>query len=98
MLMSMGRGSNGSVLNSHVDRVSTHAVSVIINVDQDVDEAWPLEIYSHDGSAHNVTIQQGDMLLYESASCIHGRPTPLNGRAFVNVFCHTRPKENWVKD
>ena len=28
----------GSVLYSHVDRVSTHVVSVIINVDQSVDK------------------------------------------------------------
>ena len=87
--------ANGSVLNNHLDRVSTHAVSVIINLDQDVDEPWPLEIHDHTGRPHNVTIKPGDMVLYESASCIHGRPWPLVGRAFVNVFRHFRPKENW---
>jgi prolyl 4-hydroxylase len=88
----------GAVLNNHVDRVSTHAISVIINVAQDVEEPWPLEIVDHKGVAHNVTIKTGDMVLYESASCIHGRPWPLLGRAFVNVFCHYRPTENWNFD
>jgi hypothetical protein len=39
--------------------------SCIINVDQDVDEPWPLEVYDHNGKAHNVTMVPGDMVLYE---------------------------------
>ena len=39
---------------------------------QDVDEPWPMEIYDQDGNAHNVTLEPGDMLLFESASAIHG--------------------------
>ena len=42
--------------------------SVIINVDQDVDEDWVLEVYGHDGKATNVTMKPGDMVLYESHS------------------------------
>lgn len=62
-----------------------------VNVDQDVDEPWPLEVYGHDGKATNVTMEPGDMILYESHSVIHGRPFPLKGRYFANVFVHFEP-------
>jgi len=81
---------NRSVLAPHVDRLPLVS-SVIINVDQDVDEPWPLEVYDHDGIAHNVTLDPGDMLLYESHSVIHGRPFPLNGSHFAGVFIHFEP-------
>ena len=31
------------------------------------------------------------MVLYESAKNIHGRPFPLNGRSYDNLFSHFRP-------
>jgi hypothetical protein len=46
--------------------------SAIINVAQDVDEPWPLEVIGHDGKAYNVTMEPGDLVLYESHSVIHG--------------------------
>ena len=70
----------GSVLASHVDRLPL-VTSAIINVDQDVDEPWPVEVYDHDGNAHNVTMEPGDIVLYESHTVVHGRPAPLKGVA-----------------
>ena len=58
---------------------------------QDVDEPWPLEVYGHDGKATNVTMEPGDMVLYESHSVIHGRPFPLKGRFMANIFVHFEP-------
>lgn len=81
---------NNSILAPHVDRFPL-VTSCIINVAQDVDEDWPLEVFDHDGNAHNVTMEPGDMVLYESHSVIHGRPFPLKGRSFVNVFLHFQP-------
>ena len=75
----------GAILAPHVDRLPLVS-SAIINVDQDVDEPWPLEVIGHDGKAHNVTMVPGDMVLYESHSVLHGRPFPLNGRFMANVF------------
>ena len=75
----------GAILAPHVDRLPLVS-SAIINVDQDVDEPWPLEVIGHDGKAHNVTMLPGDMVLYESHSIIHGRPFPLKGRFMANVF------------
>lgn len=70
---------NQSVLAPHVDRLPLVS-SAIINVAQDVDEDWVLEVFDHDGKAHNVTMEPGDMVLYESHSVVHGRPFPLQGR------------------
>jgi hypothetical protein len=31
----------------------------VVQVDQDVDVPWPLEVYGHDGKATNVTMEPG---------------------------------------
>jgi hypothetical protein len=54
---------NNSILTPHVDRMPL-VTSAIIQVDQDVDEPWPLEVYGHDGVATNITMEPGDMVLY----------------------------------
>ena len=92
----------GSVLRSHVDRIATHAVSLILNIDQagpsgeeGSESGWPLEILDHDGVEHRVRMQPGDMVLYESARCRHARETPFNGTYFTNAFVHYMPVEGW---
>lgn len=82
--------TEGAILATHVDRMPLIS-SAIVNVDQDVDEPWPIEVIGHDGRAHNVTMEPGDMVLYESHSILHGRPFPLKGRFFANVFIHFEP-------
>jgi prolyl 4-hydroxylase len=81
---------DGAVLATHVDRIPLVS-SCIINVAQDVDEPWPVEVYSHDGKAYNVTMEPGDMVLYESHTVLHGRPFPMKGKYFANVFVHFIP-------
>lgn len=61
----------GAILSPHVDRLPLIS-SAIINVAQDIDEEWPLEVIGHDGKATNVTMEPGDMVLYESHSVLHG--------------------------
>jgi len=80
----------GAVLAPHVDR-NPLISSAIVNVAQDVDEPWPLEVIGHDGKAKNVTMEPGDLVLYESHSIVHGRPFPLKGRYFANLFIHFEP-------
>ena len=58
----------------HVDTANTHVISAIINVDQDVDEPWRLLILDHEENEHWITMEPGDMVLYESAKMLHGRP------------------------
>lgn len=80
----------GAILLPHVDRLPLVA-SAMINIAQDVDEDWPVEMYDHDGMAHNITLHPGDMLLFESHSVIHGRPFPLKGRHYAMLFIHFEP-------
>jgi prolyl 4-hydroxylase len=80
---------HGAVLAPHVDRLPLVS-SAIINVASEVDEPWPLEVIGHDGRAQNVTMEPGDMVLYESHSVIHGRPFPLKGWV-ANLFVHFEP-------
>ena len=82
--------TEGAVLNPHVDRLPLVS-SCIINVAQDVDEDWILEVIDRQGRAVNVTMEPGDMVLYESGSLIHGRPFPLKGRFYANIFIHFEP-------
>jgi len=80
----------GARLAMHVDRLETHVVSSVLQVAQDVDECWPLQL-TLDGRTHEVVLSPGQMLLYEGASTMHGRVKPLRGRSFVNAFAHYRP-------
>lgn len=84
--------SDGARLLSHVDRITTHAVSLIINVAQvNVLEPWFVEIYDFAGRLHEIEMQPGEVVYYESARCLHGRMRPLNGSRYVNIFSHYRP-------
>ena len=56
-------------------------------------QPWPAEIYDHNGVAHNITLEPGEMALYESHTTLHGRPFPLNGTFFANLFVHFKPVE-----
>ena len=87
------RYTNGSRLLMHVDREATHALSLIINVDQiNMLEDWHVEINSHNEDLHEIAMQPGDVVYYESAACLHGRMRPLLGDGYVNLFSHYRPR------
>ena len=80
-----------AILATHVDRLPL-VTSCIINVDQNVNEDWPVEVYDHKGKAYNVTMKPGEMVLYESHTVLHGRPFPLNGKFYANLFVHFIPE------
>jgi len=87
----------GAVLAPHVDRLPLVS-SAIINIAQDVDEDWPIEVCGHDGKMHNVTMEPGDLVLYESHTVVHGRPFPLKGRFYANVFIHFEPVGREIRE
>ena len=89
------RYTNGSWLTSHVDRFNTHVISAIINVDQEVEEDWPLYIQDNRGGEHEVILRPGEMIWYESARLVHGRQRPLRGRYYDNLFIHYKPRGLW---
>jgi prolyl 4-hydroxylase len=82
----------GSWLKVHTDTSSTHIISVILNVAQKVDTDWELEIHDHFERRHQLTLVPGEVLLYEGARLKHGRPKPLDGDFYANVFLHFRPQ------
>ncbi|KAL3939400.1 MAG: hypothetical protein SGBAC_005868 [Bacillariaceae sp.] len=84
----------GARLLTHVDRHTTHAVSLIVNIAQGgLEEPWPVEVYDHGGRLHEVVMEPGDVVYYESAKNLHGRNRPLKGKNgyYVNLFTHYRP-------
>jgi prolyl 4-hydroxylase len=78
----------GAILENHTDRPSTHHASSIIVVDKQVDQDWSLDFQDHDGEWHKIYAEPGDMILYESAICKHGRPDPFEGEFYRNMFIH----------
>ena len=87
-----------ATLSSHVDRIATHHISSIIIVDKDLncgckqtvggEHDWALDIQDHDGTWHKVYADIGDMILYESATCLHARLDPFKGNFFRNFYVH----------
>ena len=90
----------GARLLTHVDRITTHAVSLIVNIAQgNLTQPWTVEVYDHANRLHEVVMEPGDIVYYESAKALHGRNTPLSGGYYANIFTHYRPigDPNWYK-
>eukprot|EP00349_Pseudokeronopsis_sp_Brazil_P002763 CAMPEP_0202963774 /NCGR_PEP_ID=MMETSP1396-20130829/7784_1 /ASSEMBLY_ACC=CAM_ASM_000872 /TAXON_ID= /ORGANISM="Pseudokeronopsis sp., Strain Brazil" /LENGTH=430 /DNA_ID=CAMNT_0049685265 /DNA_START=242 /DNA_END=1534 /DNA_ORIENTATION=+ len=88
----MRRYEDGARLLTHVDREATHACSLIVNVAQgSIRNPWTIEVYDHADRLHEVEMNEGDIVYYESARCLHGRMQPLEGAYYVNLFAHYRP-------
>ena len=89
------RYTNGSRLTSHVDSLNTHVISAIINLGQSLTEPWPLYIKDNEGAEQSVVLDPGEMVWYESARAVHGRPRPLSGEYYDNLFIHFSPAGGW---
>jgi prolyl 4-hydroxylase len=81
-----------SMLIDHVDRADTHLASAVLQIDQDLEDGWPLEVIGSDGEYYEVYLQPYEMVLYEGARLFHGRPMRFNGTDFANIFSHFAPK------
>jgi hypothetical protein len=60
---------------------------VVVQINHESDD-WPLDIQGHDGEWYKVYAQPGDMILYESAVCEHGRKEALGGH-ILEIFTYT---------
>ena len=83
---------NGAWLKNHCDRPG-YILSGLLNIDQDVDEDWPIFMENSEGYLDPHYLKPGDLMLYES-QLEHGRETPLKGRGYANIFVHYRP-DSW---
>ncbi|CAK0809959.1 unnamed protein product [Prorocentrum cordatum] len=82
----------GSMLINHLDRKDTHVASAVIQVGARADVGWPLEvIHPHKTGLAEVYLQPGEMVLYEGARVVHGRPMRFQGEEFGNIFSHFKP-------
>lgn len=90
----------GARLALHVDRLATHVVSFILNIQQQVDDGapWYLDILDNNGEYSQVELEQGEMVLYESARLPHGRTSPFQGESYMNIFVHFRPVIGWYEE
>lgn len=88
----MRQYTKGARLLTHVDRETTHAASLIVNIAQeDVTRPWTIEVHDHADRLHEVVMEPGDIVYYESAKALHGRNTPLHSGTYTNLFTHYRP-------
>jgi len=84
----------GASLKMHIDKIEDHVVSAILHVDHDDDaRPWPLVIEGFDGRTAEVVLEKGEMLFYESAKCLHGRPRPFVGDWYSSIFIHYVPRD-----
>jgi len=84
----------GSALKHHVDQAETHIISAILHIAHDYDnqtDSWPIEVVGHDGLNHKVEMAEGQMVLYESSKCYHGRPGTFQGKYYASAFLHFKP-------
>jgi SM-20-related protein len=87
----------GQTLLPHTDILETHVISSIVHIGHDTDEPWPLWFRDLHGDEHDIVLEPGEMLLYESARCPHGRVVPLRGDSYCSLFVHYRPVD-WDVD
>jgi prolyl 4-hydroxylase len=80
-----------SYLYNHYDRGRTHIISSTICVDHRLNSPWPLYIEDGEGRPHEVSVEPGEMVFFEGARLKHGRPYPLDGEYYANIFVHYTP-------
>ena len=80
------RYTRGTKIFGHVDSLPDHLIAVILQVDQKVDQDWPLILLDHNDKHQEIILKPGQMLFYEGTTVPHGRPYPLDGDFFDNMF------------
>ena len=66
-------------------------MSSTICVDHRLISPWPLYIEDNEGRPHEVSIEPGEMVFFEGTRLTHGRPYPLDGEYYANIFVHYTP-------
>lgn len=81
----------GSYILRHVDRTDPWIISSTLCIDCRLDEPWPVWIEDIGGRVHEIDLAPGELLLYEGARLVHGRPWPLRGDSYLSLSVHYRP-------
>ena len=88
---------NRSLVTSHLGNLQSHVFAVLMVIDKDLGNAsdWIFDIVGHDGVRKNLTLEVGEMLIYEAATCLLGNPFPFEGNRFVTATIFYRPDGKW---
>ncbi len=78
--------SNNTIFNAHFDRQDTHHVASSITLGKDA--PWNLNIQDHDNQWWGVDVEPGQMIMFESGCCMHGRLDNYQGTYFDNIYTH----------
>lgn len=65
---------------------TAEGIGIIINVGQDVDEPWELHLLYPQGRRHRLTMEPGDMVLYQTDRVAQGHPLPVAGKYYDNML------------
>jgi hypothetical protein len=82
---------NTSRLFMHLDKRDTHIISGILHISHDTQNPWPLFMEDFTGTTNELHLEPGDLLLYESSKCWHGRPRRMVGAWYTSLFLHYHP-------
>jgi len=89
--------TDGAILEYHTDDWKNHILSAVFHVGSISPKAdWPLNVFHRDSdeSIDIPGVGAPDVILFESATLAHGRPTPFQGYCFANMYINFQPV-NW---
>ena len=78
--------SANTIFNAHFDRQDTHHVASSITLGKDA--PLNLNIQDHDNQWWGVDVEPGQMIMFESGCCMHGRLDEYKGTYFDNLYTH----------
>jgi len=86
---------NETTLKMHIDKKGSHAMGFVLHVasSDDYNDPWPFVIEDFHGRTHEILMDPGDVIFFESAKLMHGRPRKLNASWYCNVAGHYHPRD-----
>ena len=86
----------GDRVFKHVSDIGTEVVGALLQVDDElVSDTWDLEIIDSTGERVEQSLATGEMLMYESARMIVGRPKPFKGSTSADITFYFVPESGW---
>jgi hypothetical protein len=87
--------SDNTIFNAHFDRQDTHHIASSITLGKDA--PWNLNIQDHDRQWWGVDVEPGQMIMFESGCCMHGRLDKYQGTYFDNLYTHFTYEEPFTE-
>jgi len=81
----------GSLMKLHTDRPDICPLTVLLNVNQQVNVPWPFTLLDGAGDSRDHFLEPGQYLIYEGSQLRHGRKRPLEGSSYSNILIQYKP-------